>query len=138
MVEVIKTSEIRSSAEAQFGVPEIHIHLVERTVFGNAIAVKIWGDMKIAAKERVYARELKLNTLQVLLLTVEQGTHNLYAPSKWIYHKGELDNYASIDIFCVDTSAYEMLKNTKIATPAVPDLLPEDGSIWLNFIALGE
>jgi hypothetical protein len=108
--------------------PLIHIHYIERTVHGNGIAIKVYGEMKIAAKEYVYARELKLNTIEVLLLTPHTGTHTGYIPQKWIYNKGEYDNYASIDVF--DTDGHEITAGSQYA--------PEDGSIWLDVFALGE
>ena len=106
--------------------PLIHIHYIERVVHGRGIAVKVYGKMKIAAKEYVYARELGLNTVQVLLLTPDTGVHTLYHPQTYIYNKGEYDNYASVDIF--DDSGTEITAGNG----------PEDGSIWLNFMALGE
>ena len=106
--------------------PLIHIHYIERTVQGGGIAVKVYGEMKVAAKEVVYARELKLNTIQTINLTPLTGTHTGYIPQAWIYNKGEYDNYASIDIF--DTGGTEITAGRG----------PEDGSIWLSFIALGE
>ncbi|GAG66104.1 unnamed protein product [marine sediment metagenome] len=139
MVEVIRTSmEDRSAfpVGAQ-GAPLIHIHLVERHIFGNSTVVKIWGQVKIAAKEIIFARELKLNTLQVLLLTVESGYHYPFIPQKWVYHKGEFDNYASVDILA-PSAAYQYEAATSHASAARPSTLPHDGSIWLNFIALGE
>jgi len=82
MVTVIQGGEMRDGTNsipggtpAGQGKPLVHIHLIERTIHGNHVAVKIWGEMKIAAKEIIYARELKLKTLQVLLLTPEHGTH---------------------------------------------------------------
>jgi len=137
MVEVIRTWETRTETEAGYGVPLIHIHLVERHVHGNAIAIKVWGEMKIAAKERVFARELKLNTIQVLLLTVESGDHYPFTPIKWIYNKGEYDNYASIDILG-PYQAYQYEANARSSQMNAPSTLPHDGSIWLNFMALGE
>lgn len=137
MVQVVHRLRVSPDIDHGRYSPLIHIHHVKRDIHGNGIAIKVYGEMKIAGKEVVYARELKLNTLQVLLLTVEQGAHNIIVPSKWIYHKGEYDNYASVDVFCI-TGGYEMLRDSRIATPAVPEVLPEDGSIWLNFIALGE
>lgn len=137
MVQVIRTWETRSAAEAAHGVPLIHIHDVERHIHGNSVVVKIWGEMKIAAKERVYARELKLNTIQVLLLTVETGYHYPFTALKWIYNKGQYDNYASIDILAPQ-SAYQYEANARSGASAVPSVLPHDGSIWLNFMALGE
>jgi len=121
MVEIIK---------ADRG-PLIHIHYIERVVHGQGIALKVYGEMKIAAKEVVYARELKLNTIQTLHLTPETGVHRPYIAQKWIYNKGELDNYASIDVFTVEAG-------TEYEVTAGHTYAPEDGSIWLNFIALGE
>ncbi len=142
MVEVIRTLSSdrldRGFGAAAYGAPLIHIHDVERHVFGNGIVVKVWGQMKIAAKEVVFARELKLNTLQVLLLTVETGMHWPFTPQKWVYHKGEFDNYASIDILSPQSAAYQWEAGTRSDGQAVPTVLPADGSIWLNFMALGE
>lgn len=148
MVEVIRTSSSDRLERLPYssgttvkteglGAPLIHIHLVERHIHGNAIAIKIWGEMKIAAKEIVFARELKLNTIQVLLLTTETGLHYPFIPQKWIYHKGEYDNYASIDILA-PSAAYQFEAGTSHSSAALPSTLPHDGSIWLNFIALGE
>ena len=116
MVEIIK---------ADRG-PLIHIHYIDRPVQGRGISVRVYGKMKIAAKEYVYARELKLNTIEVLVLTPETGTHTGYLVQKWVYNPGEYDNYASVDIF--DTGGTEITAGRG----------PEDGSIWLDFIALGE
>jgi len=106
--------------------PLIHIHYIERVVQGRGIAVKVYGELKIAAKEKVYARELGLNTIQTLHLTPLTGTHTGYLAQTWIYNKGEYDNYASIDVFNTD------------GTEITAGRGPEDGSIWLTFIALGE
>jgi len=108
--------------------PLIHVHYIERGVFGNGIAVKVYGEMKIGAKDYVYAKELKLKTIQVLVLTPETGNHVGYHAQKWIYHKGEFDNYASVDIFNVTNG-------TELGRQEGPDA---DGSIWLDFIAMGE
>ena len=113
--------------------PEVHIHYVERNVFGNGIGIRVYGEIKIAAGEIVYARELKLNCLQVLLLTPEHShqlgrTHGAFIPSKWIYHKSEYDNWASIDIYD-DNGTWMEPGNAQ---------LPSDGSIWLDFESLGE
>ncbi|RLI27002.1 hypothetical protein DRO58_04935 [Candidatus Bathyarchaeota archaeon] len=116
MVEIIK---------ADRG-PLIHIHYIERVVHGNGIVIKVYGKMKIAAKEYVYAHELKLNTIEVLLLTPETGVHTGYLAQKWVYNPGEYGNYASVDIFNTD--------GTEITAGAGP----VDGSIWLDFEALGE
>ena len=118
------------------GTPLIHVHYVRRDVHGNGIGIKIYGEIKIAPKEVVWARELKLNTIQVLSLTIEQGTHYMFTPSKYIHAKGQYENYASIDIFGI-TAAREMHIDGQV-TLSLPATLPYDGSIWLNFIALGE
>jgi len=110
--------------------PRIEIHKVERAIHGNGVDIKVYGEMLIASQEVVYARELKLNTLEVLVLTPEQGNKlpNFHV-SKWIHNKGEYDNYASIHVWDLTNNA-----------DAVPGYAhnPDDGSIWLNFIAEGE
>ncbi len=124
MVQVIIANRADHTAYGG-GQPIIHIHHVARDVHGNGIAIRVYGEIKIMAKEVVFAKELKLNTIQVLTLTPEcPQLGNYYTPSKWVYHKGEYDNYASIDVF---KDAAQM-----------NDDGPYDGSIWLDFIALGE
>lgn len=110
------------------GMPQVQIHFDHRDVGGNGIAVRVYGEMKIACYERVWARELGLKTLQVLVLTPELGFNDGigYMAQKYVYHKGEYDNYASIDI-------YDDASEAQSAGVA-----PVDGSIWLDFIALGE
>ncbi len=127
MVEVIK---------APRG-PRFELHHIERSTFGNGIAVKVFGEMKIAGKEVVYARELALNTLQVLILQPEAADHVMYGTSTWIYHKGEMDNWASVDIFAPATN-YEYTSGARAGTMSAPNTLPHEGSLWLGFIALGE
>jgi len=144
MVQVIKPLDIHTggpgpinygyrhgTTTADTGVgaaPLIHIHTVRRNVHGNSIHIVVEGEMKIACPCYVYARELKLKTLQVLVLTPELNLNNGlgYMAQKFIYHKGELDNYASIDVYD-DASTWQ-----------VPATGPVDGSIWLDFIAKGE
>lgn len=108
--------------------PQIHIHYDRRDVHGNGTAVTVYGEIKIAAGERIWARELGLKTLQVLVLTPELNLNNGlgYMVQKYIRHKGEFNNYASIDVYD-DASVWEG-----------PGTGPVDGSIWLDFIALGE
>jgi hypothetical protein len=105
----------------------IHIHSIKRQVHGNGIEIRVFGEMKIAAGQYVYARELKLKSLQVLNLTPELNLNNTqgYMAQKFIYHKGELDNYASIDVYSDD------------GTWQGPGTGPVDGSIWLDFTAIG-
>jgi len=104
------------------------VHSVQRHVHGNGIKITIHGEMKTASGQYVYARELKLNTLQVLNLTPELNLNNThgYMAQKFIYHKGELDNYASIDVY------------SDAGTWQGPGTGPVDGSIWLDFVAIGE
>ena len=40
------------------GTPEIHVHYIERDVFGNGIGIRVYGEIKIASGEIVYASEL--------------------------------------------------------------------------------
>lgn len=131
MVEIIRGLRIppypTGRLTATYG-PLIHIHSVQRHVHGNGISITVYGEMQIAAGEFVMARELKLNTLQVLSLTCEQPSQTGvgYIANKRIFTKGAYDNYASIDI-------YDDASN--LLTPGIG---PEGGSIWLNFIANGE
>lgn len=118
--------------------PLVHIHYIERTVHGNGIAVKVWGEMKICGKEIVYARELKLNTIEVLLLTPKTGAHGLYHVNKWVHSEGEYDNYASVDILVPSGTVDELAGPQRTTTIPAPTTLPADGSIWLDFHALGE
>lgn len=111
--------------------PLIHIHHIERTVHGNGIAIKVYGEMLIAAKEFVYARELKLNTIECLQLTPKTGIQTRgYMAQKWIHNPGEYDNYASINVYDMDGN------EITAGSPYAPD--PDVGSIWLDYEALGE
>jgi len=127
MVQVIRDTRVYGDIGYGESNPLIHIHHVERNVFGNGIAIHVYGEMRIAAKEVVYARELKLNTIQTLTLTAETGTHTSYNVQKYIHHKGSYDNYASIDIF-----------NTTSDAEVTRGLGPDEGSVWIDFEALGE
>lgn len=132
MVQVIY-SKLADHTDYGGGQPTIHVHHVARDVHGTGIAIRVYGEMKIAAKEVVFAKELKLNTIQMLVLTPEAPTVDFaFTAQKYIHHKGEYDNYASIDIFShgVDGATAELEAGNANA--------PYDGSIWLNFIALGE
>jgi hypothetical protein len=110
------------------GRPLVHIHTIERHVHGNSVCIHLYGEMKIAAGERVWARELGLKTLQVLLLTPEINLNNGigYMAQKYISFKGRFNNFASIDIYD-DASNWQS-----------PGTGPVDGSLWLDFEALGE
>lgn len=109
------------------GDPLIQIHHTKRNVFGDGIGIKVWGELKIAAGEVVFAKELGLNTIQTLDLTPETGdTTQGYMAHKYIHHKGEYDNYGSIEIFTDD------------GTRQTAGTGPADGSVWLDVVALGE
>ena len=54
----------------------VHIHSIERHVAGNGIKLVVYGEMKIAAGQYVYAKDLKLGTVQQLLLTPELNLNN--------------------------------------------------------------
>ena len=127
MVQVIH----RAREEGDIGYPGmsplVHVHHVERNVFGNGIAIHIYGEMRIAAKEVVYAKEMKLNTIQTLTLTAETGVHQSFNVQKYIHAKGEYDNYASVDIF-----------DTGDDSEQVAGQGPDYGSVWVDFEALGE
>ena len=128
MVQVIHRAREAGDHGYPGSSPLIHIHHVERNVFGNGIAIHIYGEMRIAAGEYVYAKELKLNTIQTMNLTPELPANDGlgYMAQKFINHKGEYDNWASIDIYD-DASVWQ--------GPAVG---PSEGSVWLDFEALGE
>jgi len=119
--------------------PLVVIDSVERHVHGNGIKVLVFAELKIAAKETVLARELKLNTIDSLFLTPHTGAHGLYHVQKWISNPGQYDNYASIDILVPSGTVYEMFSSgrSQVEIPA-PSALPEDGSIWLDVLAEGE
>jgi len=108
--------------------PLIHIHAVERHIHGNGIVIHVYGEMKIASGTYVYAREMKLNTLETLTLTPELNRDNGlgYMAQKFIYHKGEYDNYASIAVY--DDNSVQQVAGTG----------PVDGSIWLDWEGTGE
>lgn len=136
MVEIVIGSHT-DHATMGGGQPLVHIHSIRREVFGNEVSLWVAGEMKIASKEVVFAKELKLNTIQVLVLTAESGDHTAWIPKKWIYHKGQYDNYASIDVMAYDAYQYTAGTRGQSAITA-PAALPYDGSIWLNFVAVGE
>jgi len=127
-MQIIYTRDYRTADEIRlWGTPVVHIHSIHRDVHGNGIFIRVYGEMKIAGQERIFARELKLNTLETLDLTTHHGGKAGYLPYKWIHNKGEFDNYASIHV-------WETANNSEMD----PGEGPEDGSIWLDFIATGE
>ena len=126
MVEVIITKGSDHTGSSQGGGnPLIHIYAIERHVSGSGVFGTVWGEMKIASGERVWAHELKSNSIEVLLLTPELAAPDGigYMAQKNIYHKGEFNNYASIDIY--DDASEEQTAGVG----------PVDGSVWLDFCA---
>ena len=105
----------------------VHIHYIERTVHGNGIAIKVYGEMLCYGDKKIYARELKLNTLEELQLT-PMGSDQAYVANKYIVDKGEYDNYASIHV-------YDESNDPIDAQHPGPEA---EGSIWVDFEALGE
>ena len=116
MVEVIK---------ADRG-PRVEIHNMVRHVHGNSTFVYSDGEILIAAKEYVNAYELGLKSIEKLHLTPEAANHTAYIPTVWIYHKGELDNYASVDVF------------TDAGVELTAGNGPTGGSNWFGYTATGE
>lgn len=127
-IHLLRANPVPLLSVPRYG-PKIVIHKIERTVHGNGIDIKVYGDMKIASGEYVYAHELKLNTLQVLVLTCQQprNTGTGHIAQKNIFSPGTYDNYASIEVYN-DAGVWQG-----------PGTAPgPDGSIILNFIAEGE
>ena len=126
MPEVIITRGSDHTGSSQGGGnPLIHIYKIERIVQGSGVYGTVYGNMKIAGGERIWAHELKANSIEVLTLTPELNLKNAhgYMAQKYINHPGEFNNYASIDIY--DDAATWQSAGTG----------PVDGSIWLDFVA---
>ena len=86
--------------------------------------VEVWGEVEITSPALVRARDLRLKSIQNLLLTVDvQDTtgvgHDIFA-SKTVYNKGQKMNTASIYLWDNSTSA------------------EATGSHYVNFLAMGE
>ena len=128
MVEVIITRAADHTTAEGSGNPLIHIYGIERHVHGNGVYGVVYGEMKIASGERIWAHELKLNSIEVLTLTPEIDLNNGlgYMAQKFVYRKGEYNNYASIDVY--DDASVAQIRGTG----------PVDGSIWLDFVSKGE
>jgi hypothetical protein len=129
MVEVIITRGSRHTGSSQGGGnPLLHIYSVQRDVQGSGVSGTVYGSMKIAAGEQVWASEMKLNSIEVLVLTPGLNLKNAhgYMAQQYTSTKGAYENYASIDIY--DDAATWQTAGTG----------PVDGSIWLDFVAHGE
>lgn len=110
----------------------IHIHYIERHVHGNGIGIKVYGEMLVINGLLVYARELKLNTLEELQLTPMGNGVDPYVADKYILNKEQYDNYASVHVF-------KEVNGTLTPVDGRDTPGPEPGgSIWLDFEALGE
>lgn len=118
---------IYGTAQAK-GTPLIHIHYMERVVSGQGVAIKVWGEMKVISDVLIYAKDLKLNSIETLLLT-PMGSDKAYIAGKYVVNKGEYGNYASVHVFNADGNRIDASSYKGPET---------DGSIWLNFEALGE
>lgn len=90
---------------------------------------EVWGEIEVLAQGRtaagyVYARNLHLKSIENLLLTADTGAgatvYDVFA-TKQIPNKGRKSNYASI--FVWDANAGTLLSS---------------GSVYLNFLAMGE
>lgn len=129
MVEVIITRGSDHTGSSQGGGnPLIHIYDIKREVHGSGVCIKVWGNMKIAAGERVWAHELKVNSIESIVLTpeVNRNTGLGYMAQKYVSTPGAYNNYASIDIYD-DASTWLNAGNG-----------PVDGSIWLDFACKAE
>jgi len=92
-------------------------------------AVVVWGDVLMSSQEVITSELLDLITIKNLMLLPVTGKytvdpHSLQEdtipwPTKYIWKKGEPMNEATVYLWD-DTST------------------EHDGSVWLNFIALGE
>jgi hypothetical protein len=129
MVEVIITTGSDHTGSSQGGGnPLIHVYAYKREASGSGVFGVVYGNMKIAAGERVWAHELKLNSIETLQLTPEVNLNNGlgYMAQKYVSQPGLYNNYASIDIYD-DASIWQSAGTG-----------PVDGSIWLDFICTGQ
>jgi hypothetical protein len=79
---------------------------------------EVWGNVRIAHGERIWARNIGLKSIDSLLLTPEGGSVDAYFATKWVWYPKRPSNYASIHIFDHDGSAHS-------------------GSVDVNFYAIG-
>jgi hypothetical protein len=111
---------------------KVEIHAMERVRNGYSSFIRVYGEMRIAARECVLASELKLSTINMLMLTPESaagaGTAGTLSSKAFIKQKGQFDNWASIDIYN-DAGTYIIAGNAAAL---------DNGSVWLQFMALGE
>jgi hypothetical protein len=109
--------------------PEFELDLWYRPKLGSE-AVVVWGEALLKSQEVIKAEDLDLITIKNLVLTPVTGKYAIDPhaegsrdtipwPTKYIWKKGEPMNEATVYLWD-DTST------------------EHDGSVWLNFIALGE
>lgn len=89
----------------------------------------VWGEVLLASQEVIRSQDLDLMTIKNLVLTPTTGKYTIDPhseqedtipwPTKYLYNKGEPDNEATVYLWD-DTST------------------EHTGSVWLNFLALGE
>lgn len=121
MVEVILTSRTVGPS------PRIEIHAVDPVTEGYGVTKKVYGQILCAGSELIYAEDLKLRTIHVLLLTPETpAPGNDYYAKDVVWNKGVYNNYASIDIY------------HPAGTLITAGNGPSNGSVWLHFLAVGE
>ena len=87
---------------------------------------EVWGEIEVTSPARVNAADLRLKSIQNLILTVDTSDamagstgHDIFA-SKTIYNKGRKGNQASIYLWDNDSDAQS------------------SGSHYVNFLAMGE
>jgi len=130
MVEVVqaRVADRTTAPYNNIACPRVEIHHIRREVHGNSVAVVVYGEISMASTEVLFAHDLKLQTLQVLTLTVDSiSPAHRWMAKKWVFNKGEYGNYASIDIFNDAGTAITAGNGDNV-----------DGSVWLNFVAVGE
>ena len=86
--------------------------------------IEVWGEIECGSPALVNARDLRLKSIQNIILTADASTL-LNAPrfvnvSKQVFNKGQKRNNASIYIYDIGGTA-EL-----------------SGSVYLNFLAMGE
>lgn len=105
---------------------QIKIHYIEK--MPGVETVKSWGTMKVGHCNSIEARSFGLKTLQVAVLTPDNYYNDNQKGSVWVNkhitpEEGQLDNNLTISIY--DSAGIH--PNTAAA-----------GSIWCNFVVLGE
>lgn len=108
--------------------PEFEIDFAFRPKPGVE-AVEVWGKVLLSSQEVIRSQDLDLKTIKNLLLTPVSGKYTIDPhsevrdtipwPTKYIWKPGEPNNEATVYLWD-DTST------------------EHTGSVWLNFLVLGE